>query len=136
MPLAGMLVFLILFCGGLIYGIYRILGRQAAQAADRFADLSEEIEKKKADVRKIIQEAELNAEKIISAAQQECEKQKSQVLEESQQTRLAAVKEARAEAERIVSDAVKAREGMPFMLQNLVGRLMLLTLVHPLRIKP
>jgi len=112
MPLIGILFFLILFCAGLIYGIYRILGKQAAQAADRFSSLSEEYEKKKAEAKKMTEEAEQNAEKLVLTAQNECEKIKVQTAEEAQQTRLSAVQEARAEAERIVNDAIKARDGI------------------------
>lgn len=118
MPLFGMLIFLVLFCGGLIYGIYRLLGKQATQAADRFASLSEEIENKKSEVKKMIRDAELNAGRLTAAAQNECEKLKSQTMEENQQLRLNAVKEARTEAERIVNDAIKARDGIRIELEG------------------
>ncbi len=118
MPLIGMLIFLVLFFGALIYGIYRLLGKQASQAADRFANLSEEFENKKAEVKKITHEAEQNAEKLITAAQNECEKLRAQTAEDNQQLRLTAVKDARAEAERIVSDAIKARDGIRIELEG------------------
>ena len=53
MTFVGMLVFLMLFCGGLMYGMYRVLGKQATQAADRFSTMSEDFEKKKAELKKL-----------------------------------------------------------------------------------
>lgn len=110
MPFVGMLVLLVVFCGGLIYVMYRVLGSQATQTADRFASLSEEYEDKKAALKKLTQETELKAEQMIAAAQRECEKLKTQTQEELQATRLKSIQETRHEAERIVSDAMKARD--------------------------
>ncbi len=110
MPFIGMLILLVIFCGGLIYVMYRVLGTQATQASDRFSALSEEFEKKKAELKKLTQETELKAEQMIVAAQQECEKLKTQTAEEIQTSRLKSIQETRHEAERIVSDAMKARD--------------------------
>ena len=49
---------------------------------------------------------------MISAAKIECEQLRSKTAEELEATRLKAVQEARHEGERIVSDAMKARDAM------------------------
>lgn len=116
MPFMGMLVFLVLFCGALMYGMYRVLGKQATQAADRFSTMSEDFEKKKADLKKLTQETERKAEQLISAAQKECDQLRSKAAEEVQATRMKTIQETRHEAERIVSDAMKARDAMKLEL--------------------
>lgn len=112
MPFMGMLVFLVLFCGALMYGMYRVLGKQATQAADRFSTMSDDFEKKKAELKKLTQDTELKAAQLIAAAQLECDQLRSQSTEEIQSSRLKIVQEARHEGERIVSDAMKARDAM------------------------
>ncbi len=107
---------MIIFCGGLIYVMYRVLGTQATQATDRFSTMSEDFERKKSEIKKLTQESELKAEKLLMSTQQECEKLKSVALEESQQMRLKEVQDARKEAERIVTEAMKARESMKLEL--------------------
>lgn len=118
MPLMGMLVLLVLFCGALMYGMYRILGKQAAQAADRFSTMNEEFERKKAELKKLTQETEANAQRMIAAAQVECQKLKAQTYEDLEQTRLKSIQETRQEAERIVGDAMKARDAMRLELMQ------------------
>lgn len=112
MPFIGMLLFLVLFCGGIMYALYRILGTQATQAADRFSTMNEDFENKKAELKKLTQAAELKAQQMISAAQIECDSLRSKNSEDIQAARLKTVQEARHEGERIVSDAMKARDAM------------------------
>ena len=47
MPFLGMILFLVVFCGGLLFVMYRILGKQATQATDRFTQMSEDFDLKK-----------------------------------------------------------------------------------------
>ena len=112
MSFVGMLVFLVLFCGGLMYGMYRVLGKQAAQEADRFSTMSEDFEKKKAELKKLTQEAEAKATALIRTTQQECEKLRAKTAEELQAARLKSIQETRQEGERIVQDAIKTRDAM------------------------
>lgn len=110
MPFAGFLIFLLIFCGALLWVMYRVLGRHASQATDRLVVLTNEYEKKKEDLKKQAQENELKANKLLAEAQVEAERLKKQALDDAEQNREGLIKQAREEAERIVKDGVKARE--------------------------
>jgi len=116
MPFFGMVLFLVIFCGGLLFVMYRILGKQATQATDRFTQMSEDFDQKKSQLKKMEQEAELKADKLVMAAQQESERLKSKAVEETQQLRQEKINESRKDAERIVNDAMKARDAMKLEL--------------------
>lgn len=110
MPFAGLLIFLLLFCGALIWVMYRVLGSQANQATERLMGLSSDYEKRMAELKKLAQDNELKASKLVSDAQLEAERVKKQAVDDAEQNREKLLSQARIEAERIVKDAVKARE--------------------------
>jgi len=112
MPFIGTFLFLLFFCGGLFFVMYRVLGAQAMKTTQQLMAISDEQAKKNEGIQKSLKEGELKAARIMNEAKQEAERLKKDAREQAELASARVENEARAEAERIVDEAVKGRDVM------------------------
>lgn len=120
MPFIGTFLFLLFFCGGLFFVMYRVLGAQAMKTTQQLMAISEEQQKKSEDIQKLLKEGELKASRILNEAKQEAERLKKEAREQAELASARAENEARQEAERIVDEAVQGRD---VMKKELIGQM-------------
>lgn len=112
MPVYGYLIFLALFCGGLLFIMYRVIGSQATQATDHLMDLNRDYEKKKEELLKMQEETRQQTQQLLDAARQDAEKIRQEATEEIAARQHQAMEEARGEAERVVANANENRQAL------------------------
>lgn len=142
MPVYGYLIFLAIFCGGLLFIMYRVIGSQATQATGHLMDLNRDYEKKKEELLRLQEESRQQTQQLIDAARQDAEKIRQEATEEIAARQQQALEEARHEAERVVANANENRQALrQEILQELraktageASRLFLHVLPEPVRL--
>lgn len=112
MLFVGLFIFLLAFCGALLFVMYRVLKSQTNQAAEQLSVMSGEQDKKKEALQKQLKDVELQTARILNEARQEAERIKKEAHEKADGAKVTAEEAARKEAERIIEEAFKAREAL------------------------
>ncbi|HTL47650.1 MAG TPA: F0F1 ATP synthase subunit delta [Verrucomicrobiae bacterium] len=112
MPFVGTFLFLLIFCGGLLFIMNRVLNTQAHQVTRQLMTISEEQDKKITELQKQAKDNELKAAQLINEARQEAERVKKEAREKADMILDQMQQQGRTEAEHIVSEAVKTRDAM------------------------
>jgi F0F1-type ATP synthase delta subunit len=111
-PIGGFLFVQILFFAGLLYIMYRLLGRQAQDVTGHLSELNAEYEKKKEALRVEHAEEQARAKVILEKAQKEAAELKRRLVGELEVKQSQVLDESHEEGARIVQDAVKCRDAL------------------------
>ena len=112
MPIIGLVFIMILFFGGLLFVMYRVLGTHARTATDHLTDLSSEYLKKKDELKKLTEEAQEQARKTLLQTKEEADKLRQESLRDAEDVKARYLDEAHRKGEKIVQDAMQAREAL------------------------
>ena len=110
MLLASLLILQLFLFGGLLFLLRVILSRHATQATGHLKVLSQEALTQQETLKGQLEEAQRIYQEKIAKAQEEANQLKSKTLKETEEQRLQILGQARQEAERIIQQAMTARE--------------------------
>ena len=111
-------VFSLMLFAGLAALLQRLIGKHATTATAHLQGLTQEYLKRQEELKKRLEEAEKQYQALLAKAQAEGQEMKAQALRESVEARRKMVDEARQEAERIVKQAVQAKDALRAELEQ------------------
>lgn len=122
MFLLQLVVFQALLFIGLAFMLRKLIGKHASSATVHLQGLTQDYMKKQEDLKKRLEESERQHQALMNKAQEEADSVRAQARLEAEEGRRKAVEEGRQEAEKLVQQALKAKEAMQAEMDQLVDK--------------